>query len=48
MLNDFKKGFGLMLGAMFAAAVAQCVGEMVGVKPKPKESNENPEKKEEA
>ena len=46
MLNDIKKGFGLMLGAMIAAAVAQCVGEMAGVKPK--ENNENPEKKEEA
>ena len=45
MLNDIKKGFGLMLGAMIAAAVVQCVGEMAGVKPK---ENENPEKKEEA
>lgn len=46
MLDNIKKGFGLMVGAMIAAAVVQCVGELAGVKPK--EKNENPEKKEEA
>lgn len=46
MLDNIKKGFELMVGAILASAVVQCVGELAGVKPK--ENDENPEKKEEA